>query len=61
MIKDKLDKRICDVEGGDNEETYREFIKVSEIAFELEHKDLDSMSDEDLGTYIQWLDYLWTK
>ena len=56
-----LDKRICDIEeGANNTETLREFIKRSE-KFELEPVDLDSMSEEDLNNYIDYLDRLWEK
>lgn len=54
-----LDKRICDLEeGATNTETLREFIKRSEKEFVLEPGDLDSMSEEDLNNYIDYLDKL---
>ncbi|EOU1110458.1 hypothetical protein [Clostridium perfringens] len=65
-----LDKRICDIEkGATNTETLREFIKRSEKEFglepsekfELEPVDLDSMIEEDLNNYIDYLDRLWEK
>ena len=59
--KSILDKRMRDVEGGANTQTYREFIRESEEAFELEKMDLDNMSDDNLTEYIDFLDYLWTK
>lgn len=59
--KNILDKRICDVEGVENTQTYREFIRESEEEFELEKMDLDNMSDENLTEYINFLDYLWSK
>lgn len=59
--KSILDKRICDVEGVENTQTYREFIRESEEEFELEQMDLDNMSDENLTEYINFLDYLWIK
>ena len=59
--KNILDKRICDVEGVENTQTYREFIRESEEEFELEQMDLDNMSDENLTEYINFLDYLWIK
>jgi hypothetical protein len=61
LTKEKLDKRICDVEGVANEETYREFIRNSEDAFEMEHMDIDSLDEEELNKYLEFLDYLWTK
>lgn len=59
--KSILDKRICDVEGFENTQTYREFIRESEQEFELEKMDLDNMLDKNLTEYVDFLDYLWTK
>jgi hypothetical protein len=60
--KDELDKRICDIEEGTtNTQTYREFIKQSENEFGMEPQNLDSMSQEELNKYLNFLDYLWTK
>lgn len=65
-----LDKRICDIEEGvTNKETLREFIKRSEKEFGLEPSEkfelepvyLDSMSEEVLNNYIDYLDRLWEK
>lgn len=65
-----LDKRICDIEeGATNTETLREFIKRSEKEFGLEPSEkfelepvyLDSMSEEVLNNYIDYLDRLWEK
>lgn len=57
-----LDKRICDLEeGATNTETLREFIKRSEKYFDMVHKNLDSISEEKLNEYIDFLDYLWEK
>jgi hypothetical protein len=61
LTKENLDKRICDVEGSANEETFREYIKNSEEEFEMEHRNLDNLSDEQLHEYLEFLDYLWTK
>jgi hypothetical protein len=61
ILKEHLDKRICDVEGSANEETFREFIRASEEEFGMDPRDLDSMTDEQLGEYLHFLDYLWTK
>ena len=45
-----LDKRICDVEGGSNTETYRDFIRNSEkefgLHFGLHLGNIDKCSDE---------------
>ncbi|MDJ8951010.1 hypothetical protein PTL64_14540 [Clostridium perfringens] len=57
-----LDKRICDIEeGATNKETLREFIKRSEKYFDMVPKNLDSINEERLNEYIDFLDYLWDK
>ncbi|MBO3417966.1 hypothetical protein [Clostridium perfringens] len=57
-----LDKRICDIEeGATNTETLREFIKRSEKYFDMVPKNLDSINEEKLNEYIDFLDYLWDK
>lgn len=53
---DDLDKRICDCEGGENTETYREYIRSSEEEFCLYLGNLDSCSDVTISTLINWLD-----
>lgn len=60
-LKNNLDKRICDVEDTSNTETYREFIIRSEEAFELENVDLDSLDNNTLNSYLNFLDDLWMK
>jgi hypothetical protein len=60
--KDELDKRICDIEEETtNTQTYREFIQQSENEFGMEPQNLDSMTQEELNKYLNFLDYLWTK
>lgn len=49
------------IEGADNPETPRQFIRNSEAEFGLEPADIDSMSEEELNGYIEHLDYLWDK
>lgn len=63
MIKvEYLDKRICDIENDcNNKETFRQFIRTSEDQFGMDNADLDSMSDEQLDQYVEFLDYLWDK
>lgn len=62
MLRENLDKRICDcVLEANNEQTYREFIRESEKEFEIAPKDLESMSEKELMKYLDFLDYLWTK
>ncbi len=57
-----LDKRICDIEeGATNIETLREFIKRSEKYFDMVPQNLDSINEEKLNKYIDFLDYLWDK
>ena len=56
-----LDKRICDVEGGSNTETYRDFIRNSEKEFGLHLGNIDKCSDETITALINWLDDLWSK
>lgn len=62
ITKDHLDMRICDVEKETtNTETYREFIRNSEQEFGMKKLDIDNMTDKELITYIEAIDYLWTK
>ena len=56
-----LDKRICDVEGGQNTETYREFIINSENSFGIDNRDLNNITEKELNNYLDFLDYLWLK
>lgn len=46
ISKNDLDKRICDLEGGSNEQTYREYIRETE---------------EEFNDYIDLLNWLWEK
>ena len=43
------------------DENFLAFIRNSEEAFGMEEKDVFSMELEELDSYIEWLDYLWTK
>lgn len=62
MLKENLDKRICDCEEGiENTQTYREFIRESEDEFEIEHSNLDLMKEEELQNYLDFMDELWCK
>ena len=59
---ENLDLRICDVEAdAKNDQTYREFIREAEDTFGLKSANLEELTDEQLTTYIEHLDYLWTK
>lgn len=58
MFKSDLDKRICDIEGGDNTQTYREFITDSENEFELDHVNIDDMTEMELNKYLNFLSEL---
>ena len=62
LLKENLDKRICDCESDAyNTLTYREFIRVSEEEFEMEKLNLDSMNEEELKNYLDFIDYLYEK
>lgn len=62
MLKENLDKRICDCENkATNTETYREFIRESEKEFGIGFSNLDLMSEEKLQSYLDFLDELWSK
>jgi hypothetical protein len=63
MIRhDQLDIPICELhEGATNTETMRDFIRNSEHMFEMAPKDIDTLSEEELNKYIDFLDYLWEK
>lgn len=61
IAKSHLDKRICDIEGGDNTQTYREFIRQSEEEFGMANEPIDLYPDDEINMYIEELDYLWTK
>ena len=49
------------IEGADNPETPLQFIRNSEIEFEMVPADIDSMNEDQLNEYADFLDYLWTK
>ena len=65
ICKENLDKKICDCEDCDNNNsTYREFIRESEYFFGLEPQKLDTFTeftDEELIQYLDWIDVLWDK
>lgn len=59
ITKEMLDKKICEFEECFGEDmTYRSWIKDWEDWHCLEHKDLDSMSNEELNNYFKYIDYL---
>ncbi len=49
------------IEGVENNETPRKFIRESEFQFGMEPADIDSMTEDELNGYIEHLDYLWEK
>ncbi|AIW03371.1 hypothetical protein CPT_Mater214 [Bacillus phage Mater] len=49
------------VPGSQNGETTREFIRATEEAYGLASKDLNTLNEEQLNQYIDWLDELWLK
>lgn len=54
--KDILDKKICEFEEcSSNTLTYRQWIREYEDFYELEHKDLDAMTDEELKKYDDFI------
>lgn len=62
ISKETLDSRICDVvpEAG-NKQTYRRFIRETEDEFCIKPADLDSLSDAELASYLDFMDELWDK
>jgi hypothetical protein len=56
LTKKLLDKKIKDYEIEANHDlTYREWIEMLEDEFEMEHRDLNSMSDYELDKYDTFL------
>ena len=56
VTKEILDKKIKDYEKEANHDlTYREWIEMLEDEFEIEHRDLDSMTDDELDNYDTFL------
>ena len=47
--------------GGDNTQTFREFIVESEKEFGFNNESIDMFTDEGLNKYIYFLDYLYEK
>lgn len=59
ITKDMLDKKICEFEDCSSETlTYRQWIRDYEEFYELDHKDLDSMSDEEINKYDSFINEL---
>ncbi|AEZ50196.1 hypothetical protein BCPG3_037 [Bacillus phage BCPG3] len=44
-----------------NDQTFREFIRESEAYFGMAPRDLESLTDEELNSYSDFLDELWNK
>jgi hypothetical protein len=62
MLKENLDKRICDIEeGAVNTETYREYLIFGIGYFEIAWENLDDMDDEELTNLLNFIDDLWDK
>ena len=56
LTKKLLDKKIKDYEIEANHElTFRQWIEMLEDEFEIEHRDLDSMTDDELDNYDTFL------
>lgn len=56
-----LDERICDCEECENTQTYREYIRDSEIELEMDNAPLDKFDDKLLNDYFEFINYLWEK
>lgn len=61
ISKNDLDKRICDLEGGSNEQTYREYIRETEEKFGIGEMDIEELTQTEFQDYLRLLDWLWTK
>ena len=62
MKQEHLHVMICHVEKeSNNTETYYDFIRRSELEFEMMEADLSIMCDVELSNYIDFLDELWYK
>ena len=56
LTKKLLDKKIKDYEIEANHDlTFRQWIEMLEDEFEIEHRDLDSMTDDELDSYDTFL------
>ncbi|QIA28708.1 hypothetical protein [Phage f2b1] len=47
--------------GSKNEETPREFIRMTEEAFGLGQKEINALNEDQLNAYFNFLDDLWLK
>lgn len=56
-----LDERICDCEECENTQTYREYIRDSEIELGMDNAPLDKFDDKLLNDYFEFINYLWEK
>ena len=55
ISKNDLDKRICDLEGGFNEQTYREYIRETEEEFGMGKMDIEELTQTEFNDYIDLL------
>ena len=56
ITKDILDRKMCEFEECYSENlTYRQWIRENEVFYNLEHKDLDSMTDKELKQYDDFI------
>lgn len=59
---EKLDTPFTElVPDSTNNETPREFVRASEEEFGLAPRDIDTLDEQQLNQYIDWLDELWSK
>lgn len=61
ILKENLDKRICDCEEVENTQTYRDFIREAEEQFNIAPSPIDEMEEDELQNYFEHMDYLWEK
>jgi hypothetical protein len=64
ITKEHLDVRICDFyedEAAVNTETFREYIRNTELHFGVKQENLEEMDDKKLNYYLSFLDYLYEK
>lgn len=52
ISKNDLDKRICDLEGSSNEQTYREYIRETEEEFGIGEMDIEELTQTEFKDYF---------
>lgn len=59
ISRENLNKRICDCEECENNQTYYEFIREAENEFQINQANLYEMNDEELLDYLNYLNDFW--